>query len=67
MGAQARGDRVETFILYFAAAGMVFGALLLLGSVGLLLYVLFFRGKNNRTMPPGPHMATDGQSGHSQA
>ena len=58
---------METFILYFAATGMVFGALLLLGSVGLLLYVLFFRAKNNRTMPPGPQMAADGRSGHSQA
>ena len=58
---------METFILYFAATGMVIGALLLLGSVGMLLYVLFFRGKSNRMTPPGPHIAADSRSGHGQA
>ena len=58
---------METFILYFAATGMVIGALLLLGSVGMLLYMLFFRAKGNRTMPPSPHIAADSRSERGQA
>jgi hypothetical protein len=58
---------METFILYFAATGMVIGALMLLGSVGSLLYVLFFRSKDNRTASSGPHVAADSQSGHGSA
>lgn len=58
---------METFILYFAATGMVIGALLLLGSVGMLLYMLFFRAKGSRTMPPSPHITVDSQSGPGQA
>ena len=34
---------MENFLLYFAAAGMVVGALMLLGSFGLLMWALWMR------------------------
>ncbi len=58
---------METFILYFAAIGMVVGALMLLGSVGTLLYVIFIRGRGTPTASSGSHVATDNPSGHSGA
>ena len=57
---------METFILYFAATGMVIGALMLLGSLGSLLYVLFFRRKGNPTTSSGTRIASGNQSGHGQ-
>ncbi len=58
---------METFILYFAAIGMVVGALMLLGSVGALLYVVFFRGRGSHGASPGTHVATNNPSGRGGA
>lgn len=40
---------METYVIILAMVGMTIGALGFLASVGGILYVIFFRGKGNRT------------------
>ena len=40
---------METYMIVLAMAGMTIGALVFLASVGGIFYVVFFRGKGNRT------------------
>ena len=40
---------METYMIILAMVGMTIGALGFLASVGGIFYVVFFRGKGNRT------------------
>ena len=56
---------METHVIVLAIVGMTFGGLGFLGSVGGILYVVFFRGKGNWTLAlqSAPATITNSHSG----